>query len=79
MSGEQLTKEALQLPLAERVNLAEMLWQSIGGDASFSPAEEERAAVSEATRRDAELSSGAAAGRSHRQVMNAARRALKCA
>ncbi len=75
MSTEQLIAEAMALPLAERVSLAQALWESI--DAGR-PDADERAAVAEAIRRDKELSSGQVAGRTHEEVMKAARRALEC-
>ncbi len=65
----------MALPLAERVTLAQTLWQSI--DAGL-PAAEEGDAVTEAGRRDVELSSGAMIGRGHEEVMQAARRAIAC-
>ena len=70
MSFEQLTTDAMALPLSERVSLAHTLWQGI--DAGL-PDADEREAVREAIRRDQELSSGAVAGRTH-EVMQAARR-----
>jgi putative addiction module component (TIGR02574 family) len=75
MSSQQLTTEAMALPLADRVALAQTLWQSI--DAGLADADEQ-AAVREAMRRDEELSSGAVAGRTHEEVMQAARRAIGC-
>lgn len=79
MSREQLTEAVMALPLAERVSLAQDLWQSIE-DTSFSAtAEEDREALAEAQRRAAELSSGAVAGRTHEQVMETMRRAIECA
>jgi hypothetical protein len=75
MSTQQLTTEAMALPLSERVSLAQTLWQSI--DASLADTDE-RVAVREAIRRDQELSTGAAVGRSHDEVMQAARRAIGC-
>ena len=79
MSREQLTQEVMALPLAERVSLAQDLWQSIE-DASLSATrDEERETLAEAQRRDAELSSGAAVGRTHEQVMETMRRAIECA
>ncbi|MDP2794361.1 MAG: addiction module protein [Sulfurisoma sp.] len=65
----------MALPLSERVLLAQVLWQSI--DAGLVDAGEHEA-VCEAIRRDQELSSGAAAGRTHEEVMQAARRAIGC-
>ena len=63
----------MALPLAERVSLAQALWQSI--DAGLADTEE-RDAVREAVRRDQELSSGAVVGRTHEEVMQAARDVL---
>ncbi|MGQ0762582.1 MAG: addiction module protein [Acidobacteriota bacterium] len=74
MSTEQLTAEAMALPLKERVSLAQALWESI--DAGL-PDTNEAAAIAEAIRRDEELSSGAVKARSHEDVMDAARRALE--
>ena len=73
MSVQELKQEAMSLPLAERVSLAQALWESI--DAGL-PDTDERAAVAEAIRRDGELSVGRVAGRTHEEVMQAARRAL---
>jgi len=75
MSTEQLIADAMALPLSERVSLAQALWESI--DTGL-PEADERAAVAEAIRRDEELSSGRVAGRTHEEVMQAARRALEC-
>jgi putative addiction module component (TIGR02574 family) len=76
MSTEQITSEAMALPLAERVSLAQALWESINAGL---PAMDEGAAIAEAIRRDQELSSDAVSGRSHDEVMKAARRATGCA
>ena len=65
----------MALPLSERVSLAQMLWQSI--DAGLVDTIETEA-VREATRRDQELASSTVAGRTHEEVMQAARRALGC-
>jgi putative addiction module component (TIGR02574 family) len=75
MSTQQLTSEAMALPIAERVSLAQALWQSI--DEGLAAAKE-REAVAEARRRDEELSSGEVLGRTHDEVMQAARRAIGC-
>ena len=75
MSTQQLTSEAMALPLSERVMLAQALWQSI--DTGLADADE-REAVREAIRRDQELSAGAVAGRTHEEVMQAGRRAIGC-
>jgi len=73
MSTQELTTEAMALPLSERVSLAQALWQSIDAGLAVS---EERDAVREAMMRDQELSSGAVVGRTHEEVLQAARRAL---
>jgi len=75
MTSEQLMADAMALPIDERVSLAQALWESI--DAEL-PDTDERAAVAEAIRRDEELFSGKVIGRFHEEVMQAARRALKC-
>ena len=74
MSTEQLTAEALALPLEERVSLAQALWESI--NAGLAEADE-ASAIAEAIRRNDELSSGAVTARSHEDVMDAAHRALE--
>lgn len=63
----------MALSLTERVDLAEALWQSISDGLRTGGARE---AIEQATRRDAELTSGAAPGRTHEEVMQAARRAI---
>jgi putative addiction module component (TIGR02574 family) len=75
MSTKKLTADAMALPLPERVSLAQALWESI--DAGL-PDIDERAALAEAIRRDQELASGEVTGRTHEEVMLAARRALHC-
>ena len=75
MSTEKLIADAMALPLSERVSLAQALWESI--DAGL-PETDGHAAVAEATRRDKDLSSGRVAGRTHEEVMEAARRAIEC-
>jgi len=76
MSARTLTEKAMALPIAERVALAQALWQSI---VDGLPETDERTAELEAVRRDEELSCGAVSGRLHAEVMQAARRAIECA
>ena len=76
MSTQQLTSAAMSLPISERVSLAQALWQSI--DARLKEITEHEA-VKVAIRRDSELSSGAVIGRTHDEVMQAARHAIGCA
>ena len=77
MSTKELTQEAMALPLAERVALAQTLWHSIEDQPAGKVSDEENWAIREADRRDAELSSGQAVGRTHEQVMRAARKAIE--
>lgn len=76
MSTQQLTVEAMALPISERVSLAQALWQSIDGGLE---AAKDRDALAEAVRRDEELSSGVVQGRTHEEVLRAARRSIGCA
>lgn len=76
MSKEQTTREAIDLPLPERVSLAQQLWESI--EYSLADAEEKNV-IAEAVRRDDELTAGVAVGREHGEVMRAARQRLGCA
>ena len=78
MSSEQLSRQVLALPLSERVALAEAPWQSIDEQPEFKAAGEEREAVEQARKRGAELASGVVIGRTHDEVMEAARRVLEC-
>jgi putative addiction module component (TIGR02574 family) len=75
MSTKQITAEAMALPIAEKVSLAQALWQSI--DAGL-PESDMESAVREALRRDKDLSSGAVAGISYDEALKAARRAIGC-
>ncbi|GAA5117845.1 addiction module protein [Luteolibacter yonseiensis] len=76
MSTRELAEEAISLPLAERVSLAQALWQSIDQQSTdLSDAE----AIRVAMWRDAEMERGGVEGRTHEQVMDAARRAIGCA
>ena len=75
MSAKQITSQAMDLPVAERVALAQALWDSVVGDAGN---DDEQSVVQEAICRDADLSSGATVGRSHETVTQAARRAIGC-
>jgi hypothetical protein len=75
MATEELIAEVMALPLAERVSLAQALWESIEAGLPESDQDE---AIREAIQRDEELSSGAVVGLAHAEVMEAARRALKC-
>jgi Putative addiction module component len=75
MSNDEVLQAAMTLPLFDRVTLAQALWASIDEGLPSSDSEDQDA-IQEAKRRDAELTSGQAIGRSHEQVMAAARRVL---
>ena len=77
MAAKELAQAALALPLAERVALAQSLWQSNDGRGEGKLAEEVNWAVEEAGKRDAEISTSKVHGRTHAQVMRAARKALE--
>jgi len=66
----------MALPLTERVSLAQALWESIETNLADTDPD---LAVKEAIRRDEELSSGSATGRTHEEVMQTARRSIGCA
>lgn len=73
MTSQQLTTEALSLPISERITLAQTLWESVeSGWGNADPGESLR----EAIRRDEELTSEAIVGRTHEDVMTAVRRAI---
>ena len=65
----------MALPISGRVALAQALWESL--DTGLKDTDE-ASAITESIRRDAEISSGAASGRSHADVIETARRAVKC-
>ena len=73
MSLQQLSNEALALPLADRAALAQSLWASLDGTMT---APDDDSLMAEALRRDAELTSGTVTGRTHAEVMAAARQAM---
>ena len=75
MSSDEVLQAAMMLPLFDRVTLAQTLWASIDEGVPSSDGEDQDA-IAQARRRDAELSSGQAIGRSHEQVMDTARRVL---
>lgn len=77
MTMEQITQLILALPVGERVEIAQALWESLGEARPVTePQDDEDLAL--AVRRDAELASGEAVGRTHEEILLAARRILKC-
>ena len=75
MSTEQIIADAMALPLAERVALAQTLWESINAEL---PEADERSAGAEALKRSEDLLTGRVRGETHEEVMEAMRRALEC-
>ncbi|MES2938068.1 MAG: addiction module protein [Pseudomonadota bacterium] len=73
MSTTSITQQALDLPLAERVAVAQALWASIDDQLADVDA---RDAVLVARERDAAFDTGKVTGLSHDQVMQDARRRL---
>jgi putative addiction module component (TIGR02574 family) len=71
-----LTQAILDLPLHERVRIAQELWASL--QPNDGAVENETAdALTLADRRDAELDAGSVDGISHQQAMDAARKSLE--
>jgi putative addiction module component (TIGR02574 family) len=76
MTIAQLTNEALALPLPERIELAQQLWDSIHENAKPSPITADEQA--EIERRDAEMDSGNVVGVPHDQAMEMIEQSLRC-
>ncbi len=87
MSTHRLTKEAIALPLAERVSLVQALWESI--DAGMEDYKEEAfldkagprdpAFWEDLERRSREMTEGTVPGIPYDQAMKTARAAIGCA
>lgn len=78
MQTDDIVQQLIALPLPDRVTVAQALWQSIDEGLGREAVDEQQDAVRDALRRDTELTSGSIAGRSHEEVMEAVRQALKC-
>ncbi|HET6880711.1 MAG TPA: hypothetical protein VFI31_11180 [Pirellulales bacterium] len=74
MQRDDLVQQLTALPLADRVVLAQELWQGIAEDLTVAIDDEQRDAVQRALRCDAELTSRAGNGRTHEEVMEVVRR-----
>jgi putative addiction module component (TIGR02574 family) len=68
---DSLTSQALALPVEQRFELAQRLWQSVEGQL-----DEDEELFAEIARRDAEMDMGIAQTYSHEEVMRDARKAL---
>jgi len=77
MTVAELTNQIMALPLAERVAIAQKVWESLDDEhAEISP-QTDGEAVAVARRRDDAMSRGDVLGRSHEEVMSDARRSIK--
>jgi hypothetical protein len=74
----QLTREALSLPLEERLHLAQELWASLGPPSVTSIDSEVAEVLDKADRRNAELASGSVEGISHADAIARARKSIGC-
>jgi putative addiction module component (TIGR02574 family) len=72
---DDLTQQLLSLPIDERATLAQRLWASLDVDPSCAP-KADRELVDTLKRRNADMDRGAVQGRSHSEVMAAARKSL---
>jgi putative addiction module component (TIGR02574 family) len=76
MTIAQITNEALALPLPQRIELAQQLWDSIHDRADPGPIDE--ATRTEIERRDAEMENGAIVGVAHDQALELIEKSLRC-
>ena len=77
---DELSAEIMTLSRGERIEIAERIWDSIEGPRCDAEpmSESVRAAVEEAIRRDADMSSGKDPGVPHEEVMARLRRIVAC-
>ena len=79
ISIAQLTKDALSLPLDERIQLAQLLWESVNAEPESSQnvqaSKDELLGTLE--RRNSELENGMVEAISYDQVLNSLRKSLK--
>ncbi|MEX0613945.1 MAG: addiction module protein [Pirellulales bacterium] len=68
---DSLTNQVLALPVEQRIELAQRLWQSMEGQL-----DEDEELFAEIARRDAEMDLGSVKTYSHEDVMRDARKAL---
>ena len=68
---DNLTSQVLALPVEQRIELAQRLWESMEGQL-----DEDEALFAEIARRDAEMDTGSVQTYSHEDVMRDARKAL---
>ena len=73
----EITDRIMALPAAERVAIAQKVWQSIEEDDWLISPQSDAEAIATAHRRDAEMSQGRVPQRAHQEVMQNARRATE--
>lgn len=78
MTTAQITNEVLALPLYERIQLAQWIWESVNDATSEELDAYDEATFAEAERRDAEMDRGEVQGISHEEVMALLRAQLHC-
>jgi len=74
---EDVTCDALALPVGDRVTVALALWESLADEDRAEACPVDPQTLAEVQRRDRELSQGTVVGRAHSEVMTAARNALR--
>lgn len=72
----EITREVLSFSVADRIEIAQELWQSLHDLDSDKAADKDL--LEEIRRRNAELSTGTVRGRTHQEVMESMRRAIEC-
>jgi len=77
MTVAELTNQIMALPLAERVAIAQKVWESIDDEQAEVLPQTDVEAVAVARCRDDAMSRGDVSGRSHGEVMSDARRSIK--
>jgi len=74
MSIDQLTAEALRLPVKERAFLAGSLWESLEDPSATTPQTEDSAALALAMERDQQIEAGLVQAVPHEEMMARLRR-----
>jgi putative addiction module component (TIGR02574 family) len=77
MQKEQLKQAAMALPLDDRIELAEALWDSLNISAGPDSEARDREDVALALARHEELATGKVTSLTHQEVIAAARRAVE--
>ncbi len=78
VNANELGDQVLALPAAERIRLAQRLWDSLNGEERGALIGDESETLQAAKHRDAELSKGSVTARFHEEVMESARKSIEC-